>query len=104
VAQHAALPPEKRKLIPIACTIPVVWFFFAVGPGVVIGNWIFGGPGEPVTWMFNIPWIWVWQLLWWALGVAMMWFLAYVMEMSTAPETEVEPWAEDIAEIEQARI
>jgi solute:Na+ symporter, SSS family len=104
VAQHAALPPEKRKLIPIACAIPVVWFFFAVGPGVVIGNWIFGGPDEPVTWMFNMPWIWVWQLLWWALGVAMMWFLAYVMEMSTAPETEVEPWAKEIAEIEQARI
>jgi SSS family solute:Na+ symporter len=104
VAQHAALPPEKRKLIPIACTIPVVWFFFAVGPGVAIGNWIFGRPDEPVTWLFNIPWISVWQLLWWALGVAMMWFLAYVMEMSTAPETEVEPWAEDIAEIEQARV
>jgi solute:Na+ symporter, SSS family len=104
VAQHAALPPEKRKLIPVAWIIPVMWFFFAVGPGVVIGNWIFGGSDEPVTWMFNMPWIWVWQLLWWALGVAMMWFLAYVMQMSTAPETEVEPWAEDIAEIEQARI
>jgi solute:Na+ symporter, SSS family len=104
VAQHAALPPEKRKLLPIAWIIPLVWFFFAVGPGSVIGNWIFGGPDEPVTWMFNMPWIWVGQLLWWTLGVAMMWFLAYVMQMSTVPETEVEPWAEDIAEIEQGRI
>jgi solute:Na+ symporter, SSS family len=104
VAQHAALPAEKRKLIPIAWIIPLAWFFFAVGPGAVIGNWIFGGPDEPVTWMFSMPWVWVWQLLWWALGVAMMWFLAYVMQMSTVPETEVEPRAENIAEIEPARI
>jgi Na+/proline symporter len=104
LAQHAALPPDKRKLIPIAWIIPVVWFFLAVGPGVVIGNWIVGGPDEPVTWMFNMPWIWAWQLLWWGLGVVMMWFLAYVMRMSTLPETDVEPLAEDFTEIEQARL
>jgi SSS family solute:Na+ symporter len=104
VAQHAALPPEKRKLIPIAWIVTLAWFFFAVGPGAVIGNWILGGPDEPATWMFNMPSIWVRQLLWWALGVAMMWFLAYVMQMSTVPETEVESRAEGIAEIGQARI
>jgi uncharacterized protein YggT (Ycf19 family) len=52
--------------------------------------------------MFGMPSIWAWQLLWWALGVFMMWFLAYVMQMSTVPETDVESLAEDIAEIERA--
>ena len=33
----------------------------------------------------------------------MMYFLAYTMQMSTVPETEVEALAEDVAEIEQAR-
>jgi solute:Na+ symporter, SSS family len=102
LAQHAALPPEKQKLIPTAWIITLVWFFFGIGPGVVIGNWVFGNPADPATWMFGMPSIWAWQLLWWALGVFMMWFLAYVMQMSTVPETEVESLAEDIAEIERA--
>jgi solute:Na+ symporter, SSS family len=103
LAQHAALPPERRKLIPTAWIVTLVWFFFGIGPGVVIGNWVFGEPNDPATWMFGMPSIWAWQLLWWALGVFMMWFLAYVMQMSTVPETEVESLAEDIAEIERAR-
>jgi hypothetical protein len=102
LAQHATLPPEKQKLIPTAWIITLVWFFFGIGPGVVIGNWVFGSPSDPATWMFGMPSIWAWQLLWWALGVFMMWFLAYVMQMSTVPETEVESLAEDIAEIERA--
>jgi solute:Na+ symporter, SSS family len=103
LAQHAALPPEKQKLIPLAWIITLAWFFFGIGPGAVIGNWIFGNPNEPATWTFGMPSIWAWQLLFWALGVAMMWFLAYVMHMSTVPETEVESLADDIAEIERER-
>ena len=102
LAQHASLPPDRQKLIPLAWIITLVWFFFGIGPGVVIGNWVFGSPSDPATWMFGMPSIWAWQLLWWALGVSMMWFLAYVMQMSTVPETEVEALAEDIAEIERA--
>ncbi|MGH6921414.1 MAG: sodium:solute symporter family protein [Geminicoccaceae bacterium] len=104
VAQHAMLPPDRRKLIPIAWIATLAWFFFAGGPGAVVGNWIFGNPDEPTTWMLGMPPIWAWQLLWWALGVVMMWFLAYVMQMSTVPETDVASLADDIAEIEQARI
>jgi hypothetical protein len=103
LAQHASLPPEKRKLIPTAWIVTIAWFFFGIGPGAVIGNWIFGDPTDPTTWMFGMPSIWAWQLLFWALGVAMMWFLAYTMQMSTVPETEVESLAEDIAEIERER-
>ncbi len=104
LAQHAALPPEKRKLIPIAWILTLGWFLFAIGPGVVLGNWVFGDPTDAASWTFGIPSIWAWQILWWGLGVFMMWFLAYVMQMSTVPETQVESLADDIADIEGARI
>jgi hypothetical protein len=103
LAQHASLPPEKRKLIPAAWIVTIAWFFFGIGPGAVIGNWIFGSPDDPASWIFGMPSIWAWQLLFWALGVAMMYFLAYTMQMSTVPETEVEALAEDVAEIERER-
>jgi Na+/proline symporter len=102
LAQHAALPPEKKKLVPIAWILTLGGFFFGIGPGVVIGNWIFGSPTDAATWTFGMPSIWAWQILFWAIGVFMMWFLAYVMQMSTVPETEVESLAEDIADIERA--
>jgi SSS family solute:Na+ symporter len=103
LAQHAALPPRKQRLIPLAWVITLAWFFFGIGPGAVIGNWIFGDPNTPSSWVFGMPSIWAWQLLFWALGVLMMWFLAYVMQMSTVPYTEVEALADDIAEMDQLR-
>jgi Na+/proline symporter len=89
--QHATIPVHKKGLVPVAWIITLVWFFFGIGPGAVIGNWIFGNPNDPSSWLFlGLPSIWTWQLLWWALGVFMMWFLAFKMEMSTVPETEIE--------------
>ncbi|WP_455206676.1 sodium:solute symporter family protein [Kaarinaea lacus] len=96
---HASLPASKKKLVPAAWIITLVWFFFGIGPGAVIGNSIFGNPNDATTWMFGMPSIWTWQLLWWALGVGMMWFLAYKMEMSTVPEKEIEALHEDIGDI-----
>jgi Na+/proline symporter len=87
--EHATLPAHKRGLIPVAWIVTLAWFFLGIGPGVVIGNWIFGSPTDPSTWLFGIPSIWAWQLLFWALGVGMMWFLAVKMEMSTVPDTEI---------------
>jgi Na+/proline symporter len=97
--EHASLPAAKKKLVPTAWIIVLVWFFFGIGPGAVIGNTIFGNPNDASTWLFGMPSIWAWQLLWWALGVFMMWFLAYKMEMSTVPETEVQALHEDIGDI-----
>lgn len=98
--EHAGLPSEKRGLVPIAWILVIVWFFFGIGPGAVIGNWVFGDPTNADTWTFGMPSIWAWQLLWWALGVAMMWFLAYRMELSTIPSKEVEALHEDIGDIQ----
>jgi len=100
LSEHASLPESKRGLIPIAWAITLVWFFFGIGPGAVIGNNIFGAPNAGVEgWTFGMPSIWAWQVLFWLLGVFMMWFLAYKMEMSTVPEREVEALVEDIGDV-----
>jgi hypothetical protein len=98
--EHATLPAAKKKLVPTAWIIVLVWFFFGIGPGAVIGNTIFGNPNDATTWWFGMPSIWAWQLLWWALGVFMMWFLAYKMNMSTVPDREIEALHEDIGDVE----
>jgi len=103
LADHASLSAEKRKLIPTAWIITLVWFFFGIGPGAVIGNTIFGNPNDAATWVFGMPSIWAWQILWWALGVFMMWFLAYKMEMSTLPNVEVKALVEDIGDLGEGK-
>ncbi|MFK5970937.1 MAG: sodium:solute symporter [Candidatus Marithrix sp.] len=97
--EHASLPDSKRGLIPIAWIITLVWFFFGIGPGAVIGNWIFGNPNDVSTWFLGMPSIWAWQILWWVIGVFMMWFLAYKMELSTVPNKEVIALHEDIGDV-----
>jgi len=96
--EHASLSNEKRRLIPTAVIITLLWFFFGIGPGAVIGNWIFGSPLDPNTWIFSIPSIWAWQILFWLLGVYMMWMLAYKMEMSTPPTKAFESLTDDIGD------
>ncbi len=100
LAEHASLSPEKQGLVPMAWGVTLAWMFFGIGPGAVIGNWIFGAPNAGyAAWTFGIPSIWAWQILFWALGVGMMWLLAYKMEMSTVPETEIEALVEDIGDV-----
>lgn len=97
--EHASLPASKRGLIPVAWIITLAWLFFGIGPGAVIGNDVFGAPNAGVDgWTFGIPSIWAWQILFWLLGTFMMWFLAYKMEMSTVPTTEVQALVEDIGD------
>jgi hypothetical protein len=97
--EHASLPQSKKGLIPIAWAITLGWLFFGIGPGAVIGNYIFGEPDAGRDgWTFGIPSIWAWQIIFWLLGVFMMWFLAYKVEMSTVPATEVEALVEDIGD------
>ena len=100
--EHASLPAAKKGLVPVAWIITLLWFFFGIGPGAVIGNTIFGNPNDYNTWTFGMPSIWAWQLLFWALGCFMMWFLAYKMEMSTLPDKEVQPLIDDIGDKELA--
>ncbi len=100
--EHAGLSAEKKKLVPVAWIVTLAWLFFGIGPGAVIGNTIFGAPADGINggWTFGIPSIWAWQILFWILGVAMMWFLAYKMEMSTVPDKEVVSLTDDIGDLE----
>jgi len=102
--EHAGLPEDKKSLVPMAWIMVIVWFIFAQGPGTVIGNTLFGNPNNSATWTFGIPSIWAWQIVWWALGVGMMWFLAYKMNMSTIPDTEIKVLVEDIGDTAKARL
>ncbi len=98
--EHASLPESKRGLVPVTWAVVLGWMFFGIGPGAVIGNWIFGEPDAGVEgWTFGIPSIWAWQILFWLLGVFMMWLLAYKMEFSTVPDREVEALVEDIGDV-----
>ena len=63
----------------------------------MIGNTLFGDPNDPSSWLFGMPSIWTWQIVMWAAGVVLMWFLAYHLGLSTAPDGPVWPLAEDIA-------
>lgn len=84
LAAYAHPARHARVLRPVAWALTLAWLFFAVGPGVVIGNDLFGAPnGGIAAWRAGVPSLWVWQILWWALGVVMIWFLAYRMELST---------------------
>ena len=102
--EHASLPESKKSLVPVAWGITLIWLFFGIGPGAVIGNDIFGAPNAGYeAWTFGIPSIWAWQIIWWILGVFMMWFLAYKMEMSTVPDREIEALVDDIGDAAPAQ-
>jgi hypothetical protein len=47
-----------------------------------------------------MPSIWIWQIIFWILGIIMMWFLAYKLEMSTNITTDFEALKHDIYEEE----
>ena len=98
IREHASLGPEKKHLVKVGWIVTLGWFFFAIGPGCVIGNSIFGDPLKPAAWINGMPSIWIWQIIWWILGVVMMWFLAYKLEMSTNIKGSFDALKHDIYE------
>jgi len=57
------------------------WYFFALGPGILWGNNAFTFCGFPA--------IWSWQLVWWVVGIVLMWGLCFKAEMSTTSEEQI---------------
>jgi len=100
VKTHAGLPAERQHLVKWGWAVTLIWFLFAIGPFCVIGNTIFGSPLDPSTWPNGMPSIWIWQIVWWILGIGMMWFLAYKLQMSTNITTEFDALKHDIYEEE----
>ena len=83
---RAGLPASKQVMRPAVWALILGWMFFAIGPGAVLGNDLFGAPAAGIAaWKLGIPSLWAWQIIWWALGVFVIWWLAYKMEFSTAP-------------------
>ena len=89
-ARTHVLSPEKRKWKKPIWLLTLVWFLFAIGPFAVLGN-----ETDPANWLWGIPTAWIWQIVWWLIGCAMMYLLAFKLEMSTMPTREVTPLAQD---------
>ena len=81
-SDHRNLSMSRRSLKPSAWIVTVAWIFFSIGPGLLIGNRMFGNPNNVESWSFGMPSIWVWQIIFWLLGVVLVWFLAFKMGMS----------------------
>jgi SSS family solute:Na+ symporter len=81
------LPPRARALKATAWSVVMGWFFLAAGPGLIFGNFAFvGADGQ---WFASMPSLWAWGLLFWALGLGMIWFLAYKMEMANPLDVDI---------------
>ena len=80
---YAGLPRDKRGYRIPAIIMLCVWLIFALGPGAHLGNFIFGTGGDLSTWLIpGLPSIWLWQILWWLMGLWLLWFLAVKMEFA----------------------
>ena len=79
----SGIPEEKRKHVPLAWALTLIWFLVGFGPFAVVGNILFSDPNQPATWApFDLPSLWVWQLVMLAFGIFVMWFLAFHIGLS----------------------
>ncbi|MEJ2040341.1 MAG: sodium:solute symporter family protein, partial [Desulfosarcinaceae bacterium] len=62
-----------RKAMKVA--VPI-WYFFAIGPACILGNKAFSFAGFPA--------LWSWQIVWWIVGIVMMWARCFKAEMATS--------------------
>ena len=75
-------PSENGKVWRSRMKIIVpLWYALALGPGVLLGNTAFTFCGFPATW--------AWQIVWWIVGIVMMWALCFKAEMSTTSEEQI---------------
>jgi solute:Na+ symporter, SSS family len=76
-------PTESQKAWRKAMWVIVpVWYIFAIGPGAVIGNNAFSFLGFPP--------LWAWQIVWWLLGIIMMWGLCFKAGLSFLGEAQIQ--------------
>ena len=89
--EHMGLHPSRTKLRSFAYVIALIWLFFGVGPGQVLGNNFFGAPDTGYeSWISKIPSLWGYQLIWWFFGIGLIWFLASKMDLSTLPNKPIQ--------------
>ena len=89
--EHMGLHPSRTKLRSLAYVIALIWLFFGVGPGQILGNSFFGSPDSGYeSWILKIPSIWGYQLIWWFFGIGLIWFLSSKMDLSTLPNKPIQ--------------
>ena len=74
--------PGGRATQAAKWSLTLVWTFFALGPGAILGNTLFsrqtfGGVGPSA----GLPSLFVWQVASWFSGVLLVWWLAYPSRM-----------------------
>lgn len=78
---------RARALRSTAWSLTLAWLFFAVGPGLVFGNYAFLHADG--SWAVGMPSLWAWGLISWVAGLGLVWFLAYKMEMASPVAGEI---------------
>jgi len=68
-----------------------VWYIFAIGPACILGNNAFSLNG--------FPHLWSWQIVWWIIGIVMMWALCFKAEMATTNEEQIRRADEETMEV-----
>ncbi len=77
-----------RKIMKIV--VPI-WYIFAIGPACILGNSAFSLNG--------FPHLWSWQIVWWIIGIVMMWALCFKAEMATTNEEQIRRADEETMEV-----
>jgi Na+/proline symporter len=76
-------PTESQRAWRKAAWVMVpVWYLFAIGPFAVIGNSAFSFLGFPP--------LWSWQIVWWLIGIIMMWALCFKAGLSFLGEAQIQ--------------
>ena len=76
--EMAAHPPTSMGRQGLLWALAILWGFLAYGPGAVLGNFFFSDPiFTDLKAMLGVPSLWVWQSLFWLLGVVLVWWVAY---------------------------
>jgi hypothetical protein len=66
----------------LAWILCFVWFFFAIGPGAVLGIHLFTHLDLLKVLPSPLTPFWIWCALWWGVGVTMLWLLAKKLRLS----------------------
>jgi Na+/proline symporter len=76
-------PTESQRAWRKAMWVVVpVWYLFAIGPFAVWGNTAFSFLGFPP--------LWAWQIVWWLLGIIMMWAMCFKAGLSFLGEAQIQ--------------
>ena len=87
---HMGIHPSRVKIKSLAYVLFLIWTFFSIGPGLIFGNFLFGIAGDGFDqWTMGLPSLWVYQIIWWAIGILLIWFLANKMDLSTLPKKPI---------------